>query len=198
MKRRYQQHCGVARALDVVGERWTLLIVRNLLLGPRRYGTLLEELPGLTTNLLAQRLHELSGHGLAEQVETRDATLWSLTVAGRQLEPVIMELGRFGGRYMDKPRRGDRLDLGWALLSLKRRYVPGTLEGRVVGILASGREFELAGHGPSLSVFERPCAHAAIRVRGEAASVRAWLFGASAEGIHFEGTTAAELRRAFS
>ena len=65
--RSYKQFCGLARALDVVGERWTLLIVRNLLVGPRRYSDLMAELPGITTNLLAKRLRELSSHGLIEK-----------------------------------------------------------------------------------------------------------------------------------
>jgi DNA-binding HxlR family transcriptional regulator len=59
-RRSYDQYCGLARALDVLGERWTLLIVRNLLLGPQRYSDLLRGLPGITTNLLAKRLQEWS------------------------------------------------------------------------------------------------------------------------------------------
>ena len=66
--RSYHQFCGLARALDRVGERWTLLLVRNLLLGPRRYGELLDGLPGITTNLLAKRLKELEEQGIIERV----------------------------------------------------------------------------------------------------------------------------------
>src|SRR5258706_3533447 len=101
-RRSYRQFCGVARALDVVGERWTLLIARNLLLGPRRYSDLLQELPGITTNLLAKRLHELESVELIVK-EVLPAPLavsvYRLTPAGRALEPVIMELGRWGGRF---------------------------------------------------------------------------------------------------
>jgi DNA-binding HxlR family transcriptional regulator len=137
-RRSYRQFCGVAKALDVVGERWTLLLVRELLLGPRRYGDLLDALPGLTTNLLADRLRGLTAAGLIEQVTLpapASATAYQLTAAGAQLEPVIMALGAFGSRYLIKPARGERLDLGWGLLSMKRRYRgaarPCTIEVRV-------------------------------------------------------------------
>ena len=63
-RRSYDQYCGLARALDVVGERWTLLVIRNLLLGPQRYSDLLRGLPGITTNLLAKRLQEMEAMGL--------------------------------------------------------------------------------------------------------------------------------------
>ncbi len=125
VERSYAQFCGVARALDILGGRWTLLIVRNLLLGPRRYSTLLAELPGITTNLLAARLQHLEKHGITARVDDDGHTAWALTSAGALLEPVVMELGRFGARSMKSPRRGERVDMGWALLSMKRRYRGG-------------------------------------------------------------------------
>lgn len=120
-RRRYQQFCGLARALDLVGERWTLLLVREFLLGPRRYSELLEALPGLTTNLLAARLKAMEDEGFIERIDAG----YQLTELGAALEPVVMELARFGGRYLGTPKRTDRLDLSWGLLSLKRRYRGG-------------------------------------------------------------------------
>jgi DNA-binding HxlR family transcriptional regulator len=124
-KRSYRQYCGIAKALDVVGERWTLLIARNLLVGGLRYKELLETLPGITTNLLAQRLKELSAAGLLVQ-RTLPApghgVVYELTERGRELEPVLLALGRFGAPYLDTPKRGDRTHVRWALVSLKRRY----------------------------------------------------------------------------
>jgi DNA-binding HxlR family transcriptional regulator len=111
-RRKYQQFCGVARALDRVGERWTLLLARNLLLGPKRYGELIDGLPGITTNLLAKRLREMVALGL---VEKRRSDSYALTELGAALEPVIMELGRWGGRFLGSPEPGDRLDIGWGL-----------------------------------------------------------------------------------
>src|SRR5690349_23360346 len=102
-RRSYQQHCGVARALDVIGERWTLLIVRDLLIAPRRYGELLDGLPGITTNLLAKRLREMTRAGLVEKRQGSPPgsfDVYALTKSGRELEPVLMELGRWGGRLL--------------------------------------------------------------------------------------------------
>ena len=92
-RRSYDQYCGLARALDVLGERWTLLIVRNLLLGPQRYSELLRGLPGITTNLLAKRLREMEAEGIIDR--TGGATdAYRLTEVGRSLEPAIHALGQ--------------------------------------------------------------------------------------------------------
>jgi len=155
VKRTYQQHCGLARALDVVGERWTLLIVRELLLGPRRYGDLLDTLEGITTNLLAKRLKEMTEAGLLEKRHAEPPAageLYALTEAGAALEPAIMELGRWGGRLLQHPRRGDRKNLGWALISLKRRYTGGA--AAVVQLSAGSRRFELRFTPERMSVAE--------------------------------------------
>jgi len=109
----------------VVGERWTLLIVRELLLGPRRYSDLLANLEGITTNLLAKRLKEMESAGILEKTvlppPARTAA-YALTTSGRELEPALLALGRWGWRFMDSPSKGDRIYLGWALIALKRRF----------------------------------------------------------------------------
>jgi len=95
--RSYGQSCGVAKALDLLGERWTLLIVRELLQGPSRYTDLRNGLPGIATNLLAERLRELEEAGvvLREEAPPPIATaLYSLTDRGQELQSVIYELGR--------------------------------------------------------------------------------------------------------
>lgn len=92
MKRSYKQNCGLAHALDLIGERWTLLIVRELLIGPRRYGELLNNLIGIGTNLLANRLKEMEASGLVSKVEGQ----YRLTDVGRRLEPLIWQVVRFG------------------------------------------------------------------------------------------------------
>lgn len=165
-RRSYSQHCGLARALDVVGERWTLLVVRDLLLGPRRYGDLLASLSGITTNLLAKRLKELRAAGLVEKRELpRPASgeVYALTAAGLALEPVVMELARWGGRYLEHPRKGDRLDIGWALLSMKRRYVGG--EDFVAEIACGPRTFTLTLAPDRLGVEERAAERPVVSVR---------------------------------
>lgn len=118
MKRSYNQNCALAHALDVVGERWTLLIVRELLLGPRRYGELLDNLVGLGTNLLAQRLREMKASGLI----TKHQGHYQLTDLGWSLEPVIQELVRFGLHLGidDDDQRVTRPE--WDVVALKSLY----------------------------------------------------------------------------
>jgi DNA-binding HxlR family transcriptional regulator len=102
--RSYGQYCSVAKALDAIGDRWTLLVVRELLLqGGCRYTDLLTGLPGIATNLLGDRLRQLEANGLVRREAAPPpvaATLYHLTDAGRELEAVIRALGRFGARYM--------------------------------------------------------------------------------------------------
>jgi DNA-binding HxlR family transcriptional regulator len=102
--RSYGQYCALAKALDVVGDRWTLLIVRELLLrGACRYTDLRNGLPGIATNLLADRLRALEGAGLLEREEAPPpvaSTLFRLTPRGEQLKPVLNALGRWGIPYM--------------------------------------------------------------------------------------------------
>lgn len=137
-RRSYNQYCGLARALDVVGERWTLLIVRNLLLGPQRYSQLQRGLPGITTNLLAQRLREMEAAGLIEHVaDPAIAPAYQLTPLGRDLEPAIHALGSWGWKRMGVPAPQDRRDIEWLLVSLRRRYRGGVsvrAELRVEGV----------------------------------------------------------------
>lgn len=140
----YRQQCGVAKALDRVGERWTLLIIRDLLLGGRRYTDLHRGLPGLTTNLLAKRLQDLESSGI---ITRRDlpppagSTVYELTPLGRELEPAVLALGRFGAHWiLSDP--SDRGDLRWVLVSLRRRY-QGGLAPAQIGLAADGVPYTL-------------------------------------------------------
>jgi DNA-binding HxlR family transcriptional regulator len=115
--RSYGQYCSVAKALDVIGDRWTLLIARELLLqGPCRYTDLKNGLPGIATNLLAQRLDQLEAAGLVWREEAAPpvaTTLFHLTEAGADLEPVLDSLGAWGLRYMTQPADGDEFRSHW-------------------------------------------------------------------------------------
>ena len=105
-RRTYGQACPVAHALDLVGERWTLLIVRDLMFGPLRFTDLREGLPGLAPNLLSERLRWLADRGVVEKVELAPPaarTVYALTARGRQLAPVVHALGRFGVDDWDDP-----------------------------------------------------------------------------------------------
>jgi DNA-binding HxlR family transcriptional regulator len=115
--RSYGQYCSVAKALDVIGDRWTLLIIRELLLqGACRYTDLRNALPGIATNLLADRIRELESAGLIRREEAPPpvaTTLVHLTEAGAELEPVVKALGWWGIRYMGKPADGDEFRSQW-------------------------------------------------------------------------------------
>jgi len=143
--RSYKQYCALARALDVVGDRWTLLIVRELLIGKScRYTDLRNGLPGIATNLLADRLRELEQAGLVNREEAPApiaTTLFQLTSRGRELEPVLMELGRWGAPLLAKAARKDAFCTHWLSLPLKLHLVDETPEGPPVSIdLRTGDE----------------------------------------------------------
>ena len=135
-RRSYNQYCGLAKSLDVVGERWTLLIVRNLLLGPLRYSELLRGLPGITTNLLAKRLREMEALELIERVRATagdDRHAYRLTALGAGLEPAVHALASWGWRWMKEPKKGDVRSMEWLLVALRRRYRGGkTLRAELV------------------------------------------------------------------
>jgi DNA-binding HxlR family transcriptional regulator len=100
-RRTYGDPCGVARSLDVIGERWALLIVRELLLGPKRFNDLLVGLCGASPNVISQRLRDLVDHGVVRRRDLGPPTrihLYELTEWGRELEPAVLHLGRWGSQ----------------------------------------------------------------------------------------------------
>lgn len=125
-RRTYGQYCGIAHALDILGERWTLLIVRELLSGPKRYKDLLSLLNGIGTNLLAQRLKHLEEQGLATRTHLpppASTDAYVLTDEGRTLEPILLDLARWG--YPRLPAPNDEKDHrpGWSLLALQAGFI---------------------------------------------------------------------------
>src|SRR3954470_2169992 len=105
-KRSYGEACRFAHALDLVGERWALLVVRELLLGPKRYTDLREGLPRASTNILAERLRELEERGVVRRRKLPapyGASVYELTEWGRELEPIVAQLGAWGARSPHPP-----------------------------------------------------------------------------------------------
>jgi DNA-binding HxlR family transcriptional regulator len=142
-KRSYDQYCALARALDVLGERWTLLLVRELLLGPKRYKDLLAGLPGIGTNLLAERLRHLDELGLIRRralPPPAGSTVYELTELGHGLEPAVMELGRWGAHFLGEPRERDALQPGWFFVSIR-----ATARPELAAKLDESYEFRIAG-----------------------------------------------------
>ena len=116
MPKRYDQYCPVAHALDLVGERWTLLIVRELMHGPRRYTDLVEHLPGIGTNILAARLRDLEGCGIVARRQLPPpaaSKVYELTDYGRELKAALRELALWGARSLGPPAAEDELFPGW-------------------------------------------------------------------------------------
>ena len=109
-KRAYGQFCGFARAVEVVGERWAFLIVRDLLIGSRRFTDLHRGLPGIPTNVLTARLKELEEAGVVRRrvlPRPDGSVVYELTEYGRELEPVVVELGRWGAKTLGDARPGE-------------------------------------------------------------------------------------------
>jgi DNA-binding HxlR family transcriptional regulator len=126
-ERSYRQFCGVARALDLVGERWALLVVRELLLGPRRFTDLQGGLPGVSTNVLATRLRRLERAGVLERKvlpPPAASSVYELTEHGRALEPIVLALGRWGARTMGPREPEQALSSRWLALALKAFFHP--------------------------------------------------------------------------
>jgi DNA-binding HxlR family transcriptional regulator len=127
-RRTFDQYCPIARALDVVGERWSLLIIRELLLGPKRYTDLRQALPGMWTNLLAARLQQLETAGVIERVDLPPPaarTVYRLTERGKELEDVVLGLGRWGIPLLSSRRKRNPPLSTAVLLGLRAFFQPG-------------------------------------------------------------------------
>lgn len=125
--RDYGQYCGVARALDVVGERWALLVVRDLLVGPRRFGELQRGLPRIPSNVLSTRLRELEASGVVVRQllpAPGRGTTYALTESGRRLEPVVLAMGRWGAQRLGELRPGEVVTADSLVMALRTTFRP--------------------------------------------------------------------------
>jgi DNA-binding HxlR family transcriptional regulator len=131
--RSYNQFCALSFALDAIGERWTLLVIRELLPGPRRFTDLLDGLPGISTNLLTERLKSLEGQGIIARrtlPPPAASTVYELTPFGRELETPIIELGRWGSRLLPSALDGLSMPtVGTASVAIKAFYNPAAAQG---------------------------------------------------------------------
>lgn len=134
--REYGQFCGLARAMEMVGERWTMLIIRNLLTGAQRFTDLHKGLPSIPTNILSARLRQLEETGLATRralPHPERAVVYELTDYGRDLEPALIALGRWGARTLSEPRPGEIITAESIAMSFRTTYRPEAARGVTAG-----------------------------------------------------------------
>jgi DNA-binding HxlR family transcriptional regulator/putative sterol carrier protein len=155
--RGYGQFCGVARALDLVGGRWALLVVRDLLTGPKRFGELQEGLPGIPTNVLTSRLRELEEAGIVQrQVQARPGggVVYALTDYGLELEEPLLQLGFWGAKALGPPEKDDFISMDSLALALRGAFHPEKARGpqRVYELRIDGKSLRVAVKGGQASV----------------------------------------------
>jgi DNA-binding HxlR family transcriptional regulator len=126
-ERTYGQFCGLVRAVDLVGERWALLIIRDLLVGPKRFTDLHQGLPRIPTNVLSARLKELEDAGVVRRstrTEPNRGVVYELTDFGRRLEDVVLRLGRWGSALLGDPRPGEIVTVDSMTMALRSTFAP--------------------------------------------------------------------------
>jgi len=155
----YPQFCALARAAEIIGERWTLLIIRELLLGPKRFGDLLDHLDSMSPSLLTTRLTGLIECGVVRRTSLPppvSAQVYELTEIGREIQPALRELIRWGGRFLFPPVPGDVFEPDWVLLGLdaiaKRSPVPEISVGLVVSHGKKSADFTVVGSGSGTTI----------------------------------------------
>jgi DNA-binding HxlR family transcriptional regulator len=148
----YPQFCALARAAEMIGERWTLLIIRELLLGPKRFGDLQDHLESMSPTLLTARLADLIESGIVRRnmlPRPANAQVYELTEIGREIQPAIRELIRWGGRFLFPPVPGDAFEPDWVMLGLdaiaKRTPVAKVNVGLIVTHGKKSADFTVAG-----------------------------------------------------
>jgi DNA-binding HxlR family transcriptional regulator len=160
----YRQYCPVAHALDQVGDRWELLIVRELMLGQRRYTDLAEALPGIGSNILTSRLRDLESAGIVRKTKLPPpwaVTVYELTEHGRELDTVLRSLAQWGARTLGAPDPGDC----WSMYAVHTRFRPEEavdgvyeirfVEGETIAMHVTGGELvamKLPAENPTLVV----------------------------------------------
>jgi DNA-binding HxlR family transcriptional regulator len=209
-RRNYNQNCPIARGLDVIGERWTLLILRELVGGPRRYGDLRDQLPGIATNLLAERLKELQDEGLVDRAELPAPiarTVYTLSDLGwRKVLPVLRGIAWLGLDRLDPIDDGPTTPLNGFLAGILLPFEPARAPGLNVTcrVEIDGRRFDFAVKDGHLAA---PHGEPAVTITAGAADLVTARLGASEakrnaalRRVDFQGDPGAvdAVRRAFS
>ncbi len=159
IKRSYHQYCALAKALDVVGERWTLLILRELITGPKRYKDLVGALPGMGTNLLATRLKELEESRLLERrpLSTHAGVfVYQLAYRGKKLGPALQELARWGFALLGQAEHDETFRPHWAISFLYGAFDAKAAEGlnETYQFIVGPETIQIQVHGKKMNVLQ--------------------------------------------
>jgi len=174
-KRTYGDSCGIARGLDVIGDRWALLVARELLLGPKRFTDLRDGLPHLGPDVLSQRLRELEQAGVLTRATLpppAGSRVYELTDWGRELEPVLLALGRWGSRSAIRSEHGE-LSPDALVIALKTMFDPDAARDVEAGLELdlAGRAFALSAREGRLDAVHGPARDPAARIRTDAGTL---------------------------
>jgi len=176
--RRYADPCGIARALDVVGDRWALLIVRELIFGPQRFSQLRAGLPGVSANVLAQRLRELAAAGLVRSGlldPPASVAVYELTERGLALEPVLLELARWGSQQ--PVTTANELSVSALMFALRTVADPAGSSQVSYALRVDGQWFTLEVAGPSVTIRRGRTGQPAATLAAGPATLRSVAFG---------------------
>jgi DNA-binding HxlR family transcriptional regulator len=185
MAKRYEQYCPMAHALDLVGDRWALLVIRELMHGPKRYTDLVEHLPGIGTNILAARLRDLEHHGVVARrtlPPPAASKVYELTDYGRALKPAMRELAIWGARSLGPPTAGDELFDGWLANAMDIVIAPLAPAGRF--------EFRAGAETASLvdgDVLDGPIDHPDVVVEGDPEGIYSLFVDRCLDRVTIEG-----------
>jgi DNA-binding HxlR family transcriptional regulator len=186
--RTYGQYCGVARALDLVGERWALLIIRELSLGGKRFTDLKEGLPGIGTNVLATRLRQLGADGIVAKLRLlppADTTVYVLTEYGERLVPSLLSLGRWGAETMGDPQPSQTLRSGWLAVALRAFFQPEAARRvrATIELNLSDGPFRVDLDRGKLTVSQGPAPGADLRLTADDITLLGFLRGVGVEPV---------------
>jgi DNA-binding HxlR family transcriptional regulator len=180
--RSYGQYCGIARALDLVGERWALLVLRELVLGPKRFTDLRHGLPGVATNVLTQRLKQLERDGIISRrflPPPAASIVYELTEYGRELEPIMLQLGVWGAKTMAQTP-GQLIRSEWLMVGLKAYFRPDAAKGvrATIGLKFADGAYAIRIAGRTLQVMPGLPENASLTLDTDGETLRDYLAGA--------------------
>jgi DNA-binding HxlR family transcriptional regulator len=171
--RHYDDPCGIARALDAVGDRWALLVVRELIFGPKRFLQLRQGLHGISPNVLSQRLRDLEAAGVVRRDvldPPAEVAVYELTASGRALEPVLLELGRWGSQQ--PMTAAGELSVSALLLALKTVFDPAAAAEAVFALRIDGDWYRLTAADGAIDIAHGRAEDPAVTFETDAATLR--------------------------